>query len=231
MAFLSLTQLFNWPFDPFTLSPLHWHLLVNHVGLVLNGVASLLLTGAVLLRNKPLIQQGLMLVVLAGLFTIPAYLTGEPAANQAWHLKIATQPQLEQHEQAVKPFLFTVLVLGFMALLALGFSRRQGHPSVSPIFALMVLLVLCGNLYANRLGIEVGHSGGSIRRPELVKKASQLGQTAQAVKPKPSPKASANMVVAKPNIAKPSKITVKPQVAPVVPSPKQHPLPTIKPWN
>jgi len=145
------------------LSPLHVHLMLNHMPL-LGALAAALLLGWGLVRRSPeVIRVGLIAAVLVALLTIPVYLTGEPAEHALRDLL----PDLDRdiahdHEERAEVAFIAILVTGALAVIALWRGRATGSPSLGWTGLVCAALVICFALFAWTALI-----GGQIRHTEI----------------------------------------------------------------
>jgi hypothetical protein len=100
--------------------------------------------------------------VVVALFTIPAYLTGEPAEEEIEHMQGFDEKLVDQHEDGGMITLIVILVTGAAAVGALALAR--GGKDLPPG---LVRLVLVGLLLSSGLAAWTALVGGQIRHPEL----------------------------------------------------------------
>jgi uncharacterized membrane protein len=140
-------------------SPVHLHLLLNHVPVIgLIGALLFLLIGY-LMKNDVVIRVALAFVVGVALVTIPAFVTGEPAEEVVEAL-VPTEAAIEAHEEAALPALILIEVAGSLALLALflrASTRQRGF----------VLGVLILGVFGFLLAARTANLGGKIRHSEI----------------------------------------------------------------
>jgi uncharacterized membrane protein len=140
----------------------HIHLLLNHIPLVVAGVAALLLAAALLRKNAKLKPVSLWLFVLAALITIPVYLTGEPAEEIVENLPGVLGPIVEQHERTALFSLIALEVLGVVSLSGLLIYRRAAELPKVFVVAALGLSIVAGGLTA-----WTANLGGQIRHSEI----------------------------------------------------------------
>ncbi|MCX7992706.1 MAG: hypothetical protein N2651_03445 [Fimbriimonadales bacterium] len=138
------------------------HLMLNHLP-VMGALFSLLLLGWALVRRSPeLLKTALVVVVLVGLTSVPAYLTGEPAEQVIEHLPGVDEAYISEHESLGKFALTSGVTLSLVAAVALGIGLRS--PKGLLIGAALVWLL--NALVFGVMGYTA-HSGGMIRHPEI----------------------------------------------------------------
>lgn len=145
------------------LSPLHVHLMLNHMPL-LGALAAALLLGWGLARRSPeVVRVGLIAAVLVALLTIPTYLTGEPAEHQLRDVVSDMDRDItEEHEERGEVAFIAVLITGALAVIALWRGRATGEPGRGWTGLVCAALLICFVLFAWTALI-----GGQIRHTEL----------------------------------------------------------------
>jgi hypothetical protein len=143
-------------------SALHLHLMLNHIP-VLGTIAAALVLGWGLLRRSTEIRRlGLVATVVVALFSIPVYLTGEPAEDRLRDLDPSVDRHLiHDHEEKAEVGFIAVLLTGAVALGALWFGRRPDASRTLPAIVCAGLVVSFGLFAIAAL------DGGEIRHPEL----------------------------------------------------------------
>ena len=140
----------------------HWHLVLNHLPVVGSMAAMLLLLWALFKNTDDLKRVALMSLVLVGLVSIPAFLTGEPAEDMLKGLPTSAK-WMSKHEDIAGTALWVALAAGAGALGTLLFFRKQ---RMIPRWLVGVLLV--ANLAACLLMNRAANSGGKIRHSEIL---------------------------------------------------------------
>jgi uncharacterized membrane protein YeaQ/YmgE (transglycosylase-associated protein family) len=165
------------------MSPVHLHLLLNHVPVIGTIVAILLLGYALLRGSSELVRVSLGMFVLLALAAVLVYLTGEPAEELVEDLPGVSETILERHEDVA---LVATILLGVVGAVALGglfaFRRRAaGIPRGFAAFALLLALVSAGAMgYTANLGGQVRHTE---IRPGGVASANLSEEGAAALQP------------------------------------------------
>jgi len=145
------------------LSPLHVHLMLNHMPLLGTIAAALLLGWGLVRRSAEVTRLGLVAAVLVALLTIPVYLTGEPAEHRLRELVPEMDRDLaHEHEERAEVGFTAVLVTGALAVLGLWLGRRA--PAPSPVLSGVVCAALAVSF---GLFAWVALVGGQIRHTEL----------------------------------------------------------------
>lgn len=141
------------------------HLAVNHLPVVGMVIGTLVLVGALLLKQKTVKSTGLVILIFAALSAIPTYLSGEPTEDLVEHKPGVTKPLIHEHEEAAEFALVMALLVGAGAIGTTLVSRNSRFAGrwEKPATAITLLLSLatCGAL------IRTAHLGGLIRHDEL----------------------------------------------------------------
>jgi len=140
----------------------HLHLLLNHVPVLGTAFGLGLLAFGIWRKSNDLQKAALGTFVIAALFGVPAYLTGEPAEEGIESLPGVTGGFIERHESAASIAFTGILILGVIALLGLLFFRR-GKDVAAP-FAILVML---GAFAVTGLMAWTANLGGQIRHIEI----------------------------------------------------------------
>lgn len=145
------------------LSPLHLHLMLNHMPLLGALAAALLLVWGLVRRSPEVVRVGLIATVLVALLTIPVYLTGEPAEHRLRDLVPDIDRDIaHDHEERAETAFIAILVTGALAVIALWRGRATGDPGRGWAGLVCAALVICFGLFAWTALI-----GGQIRHTEL----------------------------------------------------------------
>ena len=138
------------------------HLILNHapVFFVLSGIP-LFLYGYV--RKQTLLTYlGLGFFVLAALFALPVYFSGEQAEETVEHLPGVLESLIKDHEEMAERALFFMEALGLSALLG---GASLYYQWAMKRFLLPVIMVL--SVVAGAFIVQTAHLGGQIRHTEI----------------------------------------------------------------
>ncbi len=146
------------------MNPAHAHLILNHIP-VLGAFSSLLfLIYALWKKDESFVKFTFQWLILVGLLTIPAFLTGEPAEEHIEHMAGVSEALIEAHEDAA---LYGLILTEAMAALSLlGIFLFNKKPSHALKLIKVLLLVALFNVTAM---IRIANLGGEIRHPEIRK--------------------------------------------------------------
>ena len=138
------------------------HLMLNHLP-VMGTLFSLLLLAWSLIRRSAEIQKlALAIALLAGLSSVPAYLTGEPAEEVIEHMAGVDEAYIEEHESMGKFALWCGGALGVAA----GAALAAGVKNPRWLSAGTAITLLASVLVFGVMGYTA-HLGGQIRHPEI----------------------------------------------------------------
>lgn len=137
----------------------HFHLAINHLPVLgLFWGLGVLIVGR-FIHSGVTVRVGFWLCVAAGIFAIPAYLTGEPAEEIVEKLPDISKSLIEQHEEAASIALAATLLVGVLALGSL-FLARGARPISTLSFSIVtgVALIAFGCMaWTAKLGGEIHH--------------------------------------------------------------------------
>lgn len=144
------------------MTPVHLHLLLNHVPVLGAVFGLLILVAGIAWRRVDVTRTAMAVFVVAGLAAIPTYLSGEPAEEAVERAAGAVEPWVEPHEEAALISLVLVEALAALTLGSLWVHRRK--PAVpQPLVVATVVLAL---VTAGSLG-WTANLGGQIRHTEI----------------------------------------------------------------
>lgn len=143
------------------MNPAHLHLVTNHIPVIGALGILLILLYAFLTSNASIKKLAYFLMILLSLATVVAYKSGDGAEHLLERLPGVSEQLIEAHEEAAEPAFIVLEVTGFLALLALLFSKKE---SLAKILSLLVLL---GTLASSALMGYAAKLGGEIRHPEV----------------------------------------------------------------
>lgn len=140
----------------------HLHLVLNHAPLFALLIGTAVVAVALWRPSDDLMRAGLILVVLGGAATVPAFLSGEPAEDAIEELPGVSEELIDEHEESADYALWGGVVAGLVALAALAVRRRRA--GVSRKFALLAASL---GFLAVIIMARTAYLGGQIRHPEI----------------------------------------------------------------
>lgn len=142
------------------MNPAHAHIILTHFPIA--GIFFGLLILFISWRGQrgEWAAFGLSLLVVAALFTIPLYLTGESAEEVVEHIAGVSESLIEKHEGSAEVSLILIEILGGLSLVALFLQCKRQTISLVLIRNLLFfgLIVFAQLGWTANLGGEIRHS-------------------------------------------------------------------------
>ena len=137
------------------------HLALNHVPLFFSIAGGLILLYGFLRKQEQIKFLSLYLMIIAALFIIPVYLTGEGTEEVVEKLPGVSESLIESHEEMAKIGLIIIIITGIAALITLIIKKKASLVKPS--------LILCAVLTFVSFGVmaQTAHLGGQIRHSEI----------------------------------------------------------------
>lgn len=145
----------------------HWHLLLNHFPIILSIIGTGFLFASFFIKSNGFRKASLFLIVIAGLFAIPAYTTGEAAEDVVENSTVVSEIFLEQHEEFALGALAAIIGAAVVALIGLGIMQWKSEWT-----GLMILLAFLASLISAGFLGYTGYTGGKIMHAEIRNNAS-----------------------------------------------------------
>jgi uncharacterized membrane protein len=138
------------------------HLALTHMPVILTLAGICILLVSLIIKNKTVSKVSYFILVAAGIFAIPVFLSGEGAEEIVEEITGVTGSLIEEHEEIARFSLWAVLFTGLAAAVALF---RLSPRIVKPIS----FIVLIAGLITAGLMFQTAHLGGQIRHTEIQK--------------------------------------------------------------
>jgi uncharacterized membrane protein len=137
------------------------HLALNHVPLFFSIAGGLILLYGFIKKQEQIKFLSLYFMIIASLFTIPVYLTGEGTEEAVEKLPGVSDGLIESHEEMAKIGLIIIVIAGIVALVTLIIKKKSS--------LLKPALMICGVLAFASFGVmaQTAHLGGQIRHSEI----------------------------------------------------------------
>jgi hypothetical protein len=100
------------------------HLMTNHLPLILPIIGALVLIIALIIQSNVSRRIGYFLIALGGLYTIPAFFSGEGAEHIVEELG-RSHDLIHEHEEIAETFAYLSYLLSVLALIALYMSWKK----------------------------------------------------------------------------------------------------------
>jgi hypothetical protein len=135
------------------------HLVFNHFPLIVMFIAAITLVAGQWSRSESVRRLGLAFVLLAGLFTIPTFLSGEGAEEIVEHLPSASKALIHDHEEAAEKVIWLIGLSAAAALTTLVQAFRSGTAPrlLLNVTAGLALASVAATGWVNSLGGPVSH--------------------------------------------------------------------------
>jgi uncharacterized membrane protein len=140
----------------------HWHLVTNHLPIIIPIVGLFIMIGGVLFKSEILKRTAYCIFIVGALTAIAAMSTGEEAEEVVERIGSIDEQFIEAHEEAAEVFSIILYVLGGISLIGL-WANWKGKSFANPIVYVTLGLALVGLLYAK----QTGTTGGEIRHTEI----------------------------------------------------------------
>lgn len=140
----------------------HYHLLVNHLPIIIPIVGLVVLIGGFIFRSEVVKRTSFFIFIIGALSAIAAFATGDGAEEAIEHLPGVSEQLIHAHEHAAETFAVVMYILGGVSLLALWANWKQKSYS-----RLLSWLVIGLSIAALLLSKQTGTSGGVIRHTEI----------------------------------------------------------------
>ena len=154
-----------------------WHLLLNHLPIVVTLIGTTILVIGYL-KNKAIVKQtALGFLIVSAITAISAYLTGGAIEEIVEKMPSFTERFIYTYEDIGKAFLMAVLILGILSLVA--FISNYLKKKISTVLNIIVLVASLGTCV---LAKQVSTSGGEVRHTEIRKSIMSQGITIDTTK-------------------------------------------------
>ena len=137
------------------------HLALTHVPVILSIVGLVVLVVGWLKRNDTLARTAFYLLLFAGLFGVPVYLTGEGAEEIVEHLPGVSEGVIEKHEEMASVAFGLVIAAAILSIAGLLLYNN------TKLRRLIVPLVLLLALATTGVMAVTAHLGGQVRHTEI----------------------------------------------------------------
>lgn len=140
----------------------HYHLVVNHLPIIIPIVGFVVLIGGVTVKLEIVKRTAYFIFILGSLATIAAMATGEGAEEAVEHIEGITEGMMHEHEERAEVFALLSYFLGVASVFALWSNLKKKSYASYVAIALIAYscVVLC-------FAQQTGNSGGEIRHSEI----------------------------------------------------------------
>jgi uncharacterized membrane protein len=137
------------------------HLALTHVPVVLSFIGLVILSIGLLKKNETITKTSFYLLLAAGIFTVPVYLTGEGTEEAVENLPGVSESIISKHEDVANLTLIVISLTALMALSGILFYSRRIIGKLARISVFILSLISAGAM------AQTAHLGGSIRHTEI----------------------------------------------------------------
>lgn len=155
------------------MNEVHIHLLLNHAPVMGTAFGALLLFYGLFKKSKSVIEASMLAFVITALFTIPVFLTGEPAEESIENIPGILKSTVETHEENAEVAFWLMQALGIFSLLVLIIAGKENKMTGVLTKAALVFSLMVFGFMA-----KVANEGGKIRHPEISNAAANAIQPA-----------------------------------------------------
>ncbi len=140
----------------------HYHLLINHLPIVIPFVAFLTLGCGFITKSGIVKRAALIMFAASAVFAFAAAATGEGAAEAIENISGIEKKMIHAHENAADTFAIFSYLLGLVSLAGIWAGMKK-KTFANGIAAAALILSIAVLFYASRAGT----SGGEIRHTEI----------------------------------------------------------------
>jgi uncharacterized membrane protein len=137
------------------------HLALTHVPVVLSFIGLVILSIGLLKKNETITKTSFYLLLAAGIFTVPVYLTGEGTEEAVENLPGVSESIISKHEDVANLTLIVISLTALIALSGILFYSRRIIGKMARISVFILSLISAGAM------AQTAHLGGSIRHTEI----------------------------------------------------------------
>ncbi len=154
----------------------HLHLMLNHIPVIGMVVGLLLLFASLFIKSDSVKKISLLVVLIAAISTVPAYLSGEGAEDVIESIPQIQENLVERHEESAELALVLMGVTGLVAGGAWFLGRWKPQWLKAGSYASLLSGAVA--LYSAAL---TANSGGEISHPEIraIHSSQQTGEIAR----------------------------------------------------
>jgi uncharacterized membrane protein len=140
----------------------YFHLVLTHFPIIGTMFGAILLSYGIYFKNDPFKKAGLITFIATALVGIPAFLTGDGAAETLKQLKSVPENLINSHEELGEKAVWVIVALGLLSLIGLYLDYKKDQR-----FRIACLVILVFSILTFVLMIFVGYTGGQMRLSEI----------------------------------------------------------------
>lgn len=144
----------------------HYHLILNHIPVLATFFSIAVLIWGMVANNRSIKQVALVGFIIAGIFVIVAFQTGESAEDIVEGIAAVTHDAIENHEEAADIAQWLTLILGVGGLAGLIMLAKSVKGLSRFLWVLLVYAIVTATSLAYTANL-----GGEIRHTEILESA------------------------------------------------------------
>ena len=148
----------------------HWHLVFNHLPVIIPIVGLLVMIGGLILKSEILKRAAFCIFSLGAITAILASSTGEGAEEVVEEIQGIDEKLIKIHEEAAEMFAILIYILGGLSLVGLWANWKQKSYS-----NLITYVVVAYSFVVFFYAKQTGTTGGEIRHTEIRVNATNSG--------------------------------------------------------
>lgn len=153
----------------------HYHLLINHVPILATFFSIAIMLWGLTAKNKSIKKVALVGFVVAGIFSVVAFQTGESAEDIVEDLPSVSHDLIEAHEEVAGTAQWLTIVLGVGGLAGLFMVSKSTKGVNKYLWILLAFSVVAAASLA-----YTAYEGGQIRHTELRENTTEASSDSQA---------------------------------------------------
>jgi uncharacterized membrane protein len=146
----------------------HWHLVLNHLPIIIPVIGLLIMVGGFLFKSEILKRTAYCVFIVGALTAIAAMSTGEGAEEVVEEINGIDESLIKVHEEAAEIFAVLLYILGGVSLIGLWVNWKQ-KPFSNPVAMATIIFTVVVLFYAK----QTGTTGGEIRHTEIRAESSR----------------------------------------------------------
>ncbi|MFT6036703.1 MAG: putative membrane protein [Marivirga sp.] len=150
----------------------HWHLVINHLPIIIPVIGLLIMVGGFLLKSEILKRAAYCILILGALTAIAAMSTGEEAEEVVEKITGIDEQIIKVHEEAAETFAILLYILGGVSLLGLWANWKE-KPFSNPVAIATIIFAVVVLFFAQ----QTGTTGGEIRHTEIRTESSSTNNS------------------------------------------------------
>ncbi|MFT6966862.1 MAG: putative membrane protein [Marivirga sp.] len=150
----------------------HWHLVINHLPIIIPVIGLLIMVGGFLLKSEILKRAAYCILILGALTAIAAMSTGEEAEEVVENITGIDEQIIKVHEEAAETFAILLYILGGVSLIGLWANWKEKSFS-NPVAIATIIFAVVVLFFAQ----QTGTTGGEIRHTEIRTESSSTNNS------------------------------------------------------